>query len=219
MRKAFSFYRSHYEQMKLLNKTQTADLMIGICEVQFLEVNIDDISFKDKMTQLVWTGIKHGIKASVDGYISKKGINPTPLARGLARGSENVLNPLEQGEEKEKEKEKEKGQYVFNFALKRKTKYDNLPKEYQDNLYGACMLIDGKENRYNDFLVACRANGYSYMHFPMAYMKWDEAGDYKNFTTKPIPTLGDEWKEVSLGQGEVLAVNTVTYETRRGSIS
>ena len=119
MRKAFSFYRSHYEQMKLLNKTQTADLMIGICEVQFLEVNIDDISFKDKMTQLVWTGIKHGIKASVDGYISKKGINPTPLARGLARGSENVLNPLEQGEEKEKEKEKEKEEVQYVESVKK----------------------------------------------------------------------------------------------------
>ena len=121
--------------------------------------------------------------------------------------------------EKEKEKEKEEREMLFSFSLKKKTKYDNLSEEYKENLYGACMLIDGKENRYNDFLVACRANGYPYMNFPMAYMKWDETGDYKNFKTKPIPDLGKEWQEVALGKGEVLAVNTVTYETRRGSIS
>jgi len=33
MRKAFSFYRSHYEQMKLLNKTQIADITMAICEI------------------------------------------------------------------------------------------------------------------------------------------------------------------------------------------
>ena len=76
MRKAFSFYRSHYEQMKLLNKTQIADITMSICEVQFLETNINDIKFKDKMTQLVWTGIKHAVDASITGYgYAKKDIS------------------------------------------------------------------------------------------------------------------------------------------------
>lgn len=109
-RKAFSFYRSHYEQMKLLDPTQVSDIIMAICKVQFLEENIEDISFTDKMTQLVWTGIKHGVDASVKGYVNKKGDIDLPLARGLARGSENVSTPLEQGEEKEKEKEEEKGE-------------------------------------------------------------------------------------------------------------
>ncbi len=111
MRKAFSFYRSHYEQMKLMNKTQIADLVMAICEVQFLEIHPDDILFKDKVTELVWVGIKHGIEASVKGYVSKKGGISTPLARG----SKNVSTPLEQGEEEEEgegeeeEEEEEKG--------------------------------------------------------------------------------------------------------------
>lgn len=104
MRKAFSFYRSHYEQMKLLNPTQISDITLAICEVQFLEVHIDDITFDDIMTQLVWTGIKHGVDASVKGYVNKKGNVSTPLPRG----SENVTTPLEQEEEEEEEKEEEK---------------------------------------------------------------------------------------------------------------
>jgi len=106
MRKAFSFYRSHYEQMKLLDKTQVANITLAICEVQFLEVNIDDIFFDDKMTQLVWTGIKHGVDASVKGYTNKKGNVSTPLARG----SENVSTPLEQGEGEGEGEEKEEGE-------------------------------------------------------------------------------------------------------------
>jgi len=105
MRKAFSFYRSHYEQMKLLNKTQIADITMAICEVQFLEVHINDIKFKDKMTHLVWTGIKHAIDASVVGYgYAKKDIEIP------SEGGSEILQPphqQEQGEEKEKEQEEE----------------------------------------------------------------------------------------------------------------
>ncbi len=89
--------------MKLLDSKQISNITIAICEVQFLEKNIEDISFKDKMTQLVWTGIKHAIDASVKGYVNKKGGIDIPLARG----AENVTTPLEQGEEEEEEKEKE----------------------------------------------------------------------------------------------------------------
>ncbi len=100
MRKAFSFYRSHYEQMKLLNNKQVADVTMAICEVQFLEKNIDDISFQDKMTQLVWTGIRHAVDASVKGYVNaKKGDVDMPLVGG----SKNSSTTLEEEEVQEEE--------------------------------------------------------------------------------------------------------------------
>lgn len=94
----------------MLNSKQTHDLLLAICEVQFLETHIDDIFFKDKMTNIVWTGIKHAIDASVKGYVNAKGGINIPLAGG----SGNLSTPLEQvkGEEEVEEKEKEKEQYV-----------------------------------------------------------------------------------------------------------
>jgi len=217
MRKAFSFYRSHYEQMKLLNKTQIADITMAICEVQFLEVHINDIKFKDKMTHLVWTGIKHAIDASVVGYgYAKKDIE-IPLEGGL-----EILQPphqQEQGEEEEEEKEQEEEEYTYAFSLKKLTAYDNLSEEYKTNLYGACMLVDGKESRYDDFIISLRSNGYKYKNFPLAYMNWDKERAYKKFTTEPEPKFGEDWQRVILDGGGILAINIKTYETKRGEMT
>jgi uncharacterized sporulation protein YeaH/YhbH (DUF444 family) len=79
---------------------------MAICEVQFLEKHIDDIEFSDKISEIVWTGIKHGLESSVKGYVNKKGEITTPLPRG----SENVSTPLEQGEEEEEGEGEEKGE-------------------------------------------------------------------------------------------------------------
>jgi len=215
MRKAFSFYRSHYEQMKLLNKTQIADITMAICEVQFLEVHINDISFKDKMTLLVWTGIKHAIDASVVGY----GYAKKDILIPLEGGSEIPQTPPQEEQGEVKEEEEEQVEYTYSFSLKRKCAYDNLSEEYKEKLYGACMLVDGKEDRYEDFIITLRSNGYQYKSFPLAYMNWDKERAYKNFTTEPEPKLGKDWERVLLGNGELLAVNTKTYETKRGVIS
>ena len=109
--------------------------------------------------------------------------------------------------------------HTFSFSLKQKCAYDNLSEEYKDKLYGACMLVDGKEDRYEDFLVSLRSNGYQYKNFPLAYMNWDKERAYKNFKTEPEPKLGENWRRVLLGNGDVLAVNSETYETRRGTLS
>jgi len=121
MRKAFSFYRSHYEQMKLLNKTQVADITMAICEVQFLEVHINDIKFKDKMTQLVWTGIKHAVDASVVGY----GYAKKDILIPLEGGSEILQPPIEeeQGEEEVQVQVQEEVQYSMYVDL-----WNNLAK-------------------------------------------------------------------------------------------
>ena len=102
MRKAFNFYRSYWEQMKLLNKEQKYKMFNAICEVQFLETNINDINFKDKTLNIVWTGVKHGIESSLNGYITKqKSLNKEvvlPLSKG---GAEGVLQQEEEKGEEE----------------------------------------------------------------------------------------------------------------------
>lgn len=115
-RKAFNFYNSHWEQIKLLNKKQQLELVIAICKVQFFEINIEDIEFKDNISTLVWTGMKHSIETSMKGFVSKqkglKKIVDIPLAKGLGKGNGNpTQGPYqeeeEQGEEEEEEQEEE----------------------------------------------------------------------------------------------------------------
>lgn len=114
MRKAFNFYRSYHEQLKLLNDKQRLQIYDAICSVQFLEVNINDISFTDKTCTLVWVGVKHSVKASLDGYLYKTSDNKDiePLAKGggeapwqQEKEKEKVQEEV-QGKVKEKEKEK-----------------------------------------------------------------------------------------------------------------
>ncbi len=115
MRKAFSFYRSHYDQMKLMNDKQKAQLMTAICEVQFLEKNISDIKFSDALLNIVWVGIVHSIETSLKGYVSKQKSLNNDVTIPLEGCQEKDMNPLEQEEEKEEEEGKGKGQLVTGF--------------------------------------------------------------------------------------------------------
>ncbi len=113
-RKAFNFYRSYWDQMKLLKDKQRIELFDAICKVQFLEINIVDVNFKDPILNLVWAGIKHSIETSLKGYISKqKGLNkeieiplPVPLNKGLTKGG------AQQEKEKEEEEVQEQEKYI-----------------------------------------------------------------------------------------------------------
>ncbi len=119
MRKAFSFYKSHYDQMKLMSDKQKAHLMTAICEVQFLEKNISDIKFSDALLNIVWVGIVHSIETSLKGYVSKQKSLNNDVTIPLEGCQKKGMNPLEQEEEKEEEegkgKEEEKGQLVTGF--------------------------------------------------------------------------------------------------------
>ena len=105
-RKGFNFYLSYWEQMKLLNDKQKVKLLDAICQVQFLEKNINDISFSDNMLNLVWAGIKHSVSTSLNGFISKQKALNKPLDIPLSKGG------AQQEEVQEEEKEQGKGQYV-----------------------------------------------------------------------------------------------------------
>jgi hypothetical protein len=175
MRKAFNFYQSHWEQIKLLDDKQKLDLFNSICSVQFLEVNIEDIYFEDKITQLVWTGIKHSISTSITGFINKnKALNKEviiPLAKGGIKAPTQQLK----GEEQEEEKE----QYVkpFSFSLSTKRQLSNTSKEYQTKLE-EYINTNFKGMSYQEFYDSCEMKGYQYKNYKMVYDKWNK--NYKS---------------------------------------
>jgi hypothetical protein len=110
MRKAFNFYRSFWEPMKLLNKTQKSEVFTAICEVHFLEKHIDDVSFNTKATQLVWVAIKHSLLKSIEGYCSKMNIDyDKTLTKGLDKNHSQAVNNKEKKKDKGNDKEKEEG--------------------------------------------------------------------------------------------------------------
>lgn len=121
-RKAFNFYKSHWEQIKMLNEKQQLSIFKAICQVQFLEVNINDIRFEDNLTMIVWTGVVHSLHTSIKGFISKqKGLKKEviiPLSKGLYKEGVNTPTQApctegeEKGEEKGKEEEEEQEQHV-----------------------------------------------------------------------------------------------------------
>lgn len=114
-RKAFNFYMSHWEQIKKMNDKQKLSIFNAICEVQFLEKNIDDIQFKDMVTDLVWTGIKHSINTSISGFVNKQKSLGKGVDIPLTKGGETP--PMQQckGEVQVQEEEEGKVQSVAGF--------------------------------------------------------------------------------------------------------
>lgn len=110
-RKAFNFYSSHWEQIKLLPKDKRIDIIEAICKVQFFEKEIEDISFQDELVNLVWVGIKHSLETSRNGFISKQLALRKSQSKDLGHPPTDgpSQGPTVQEKEKEKEQEKEQG--------------------------------------------------------------------------------------------------------------
>jgi len=90
---SIKYYRSFYEISKELNQKQFYEFNIAVCGVLFYEKHIDNIQFKDNLLQMLWISIKHSIKASINGYCSKKNIDYdslfATLNKGLSKGLSN----------------------------------------------------------------------------------------------------------------------------------
>jgi len=138
MRKAFNFYRSFWEPIKLLTKTQKSEIFTAICEVHFLEKHIDDVKFSTKVTHLVWVGIRHSLLKSLEGYCSKMSIDyDETLGKGVPKdhSQEDIDKEKKKGKSKEKSNEEGKkdtpsvplvlteieadAQYVADYLLKK----------------------------------------------------------------------------------------------------
>lgn len=117
MRKAFNHYHNIHEIKKQLNDKQYLLFDKALCGVQFLEIHIDRVEFKDAILTLLWTSIKHTMRSNVEGYCNKMGIDyetlfigdtDTTPQGGRQGGSLQVKGKEEvKGKEKEKEEGKE----------------------------------------------------------------------------------------------------------------
>jgi len=108
-KKAFNFYRSYHDVLKCLDDSMYVKLSRAINSVMFFEVHIDSIDFSEPMLQLSWAAIKHSLKQSIDGYLSRNKLQynqalSTPPQGACQGGSKGAA---QQGEEEVKEKEKE----------------------------------------------------------------------------------------------------------------
>ncbi len=107
MRKAFNHYANIYEIKKQLNDKQYILFDKALCGVQFLELHIESVSFKDPILTLLWTSIKHTIKSNIEGYCNKMKINYEALFDGHTNPT--IKGGTQGGSQQEKEKEKGKG--------------------------------------------------------------------------------------------------------------
>lgn len=108
-KKAINYYASFYEVSKELNQKQFYDFNTAIFSVMFYERHIDDITFDDKLLSIAWLSIKHSLKASIDGFCSKQGIDyDATLSKGVSKGVDKGLTNNVKDNVKEKEKDKDK---------------------------------------------------------------------------------------------------------------
>ena len=195
-RKAFNFYQSHWEQIKLLNDTQKLELFNAICSVQFMEVNIDDIKFKDNISVLVWTGIKHSISTSISGFVNKNKSLNKDVAIPLSKGGNDTPKHTPCLQLKGEEEEKEQLSKPFSFSLSKNIQLSNTSKEYLSKLEDY-IKNNYKGMSYKDFFDSCELKGYKYKNYKMAYDKWNKGYKSKEqSSTKMVEYKGKMYEEV-----------------------
>lgn len=119
--------------------------------------------------------------------------------------------------EREEESIGENTKKSFSFSLKRDTHYDNLSDEYKHKLKAKCLVIDGNLERYENFTQSLRSKAsYKYKDFSLVYMAWDKEKNYQHHKPIPEPALGADWIQVEIDNHNTLAINTKTYETKKG---
>lgn len=104
-KKAINYYSSFYEVSKELTKEQFYEFNMAIYKVMFFEEHIDNITFDSQVLNIVWKSVRHSLKASVEGYCTKKNISYDSMFKG---GELDILPPYQAPYQQEKEKEKEK---------------------------------------------------------------------------------------------------------------
>lgn len=68
-RAQINFYKSYYDIYKKLNTKQKIEFMDVLLALQFLELRVDEVEFKNSVLAIVWESIKHSVAKSIKGYL------------------------------------------------------------------------------------------------------------------------------------------------------
>jgi len=120
-KKAINYYHSFFEVSKDLTQKQFYDFNMAIYKVMFFETHIEEVSFKDQMLTILWKSVKHSIRASVDGYCTKKSIPYDDVFAPLDKPLANKEKSKDKENEQVQEKEKGEVTIVTNKTLSEKT--------------------------------------------------------------------------------------------------
>lgn len=131
-KKGFSFYRSYYDVYKELTQTQKVLFIDAITSVEFLEVHVDKVEFKDKMLTLLWKSLTFSIKKQVEGYCNANKVSYNSLFIEdedtiEAPSGGGIEAPLGEEEGEVQEQEKEEG--LINAALRSANLSQKLSKD------------------------------------------------------------------------------------------
>lgn len=120
-RQAFNFYRSYYDVYQGLNDVQKLTYMDTLLKVNFLEIKVEEVAFKDPVLQLVWQSQKHSVNKAVKGYLDGQKRKDHIKSAFFGCYSEDyhptegpTEGPTLQGKEKEKGKEEGEGKEGVN---------------------------------------------------------------------------------------------------------
>lgn len=96
MREYWTFLESYSDVYEQLNNKQKIAFMDALIDVQKLRVKVDDITFDDRTLRAVWAGLKHTIRASINGYLSAQKSKKEAPCLGVYDECDEVENtPLE----------------------------------------------------------------------------------------------------------------------------
>ena len=147
-KKAFSFYRSYFDILNMLNDKQYVEFSKAINNVLFFEIHIDDIKFKDATLGILWASIRHSLIQSIDGYINKKNITYNQaLVDNIQRGFKGASKGLQRGFKQEEEKEEVEEQVEEQVQEKEKGQYVNVFSAWQSILNHKRSKLDVKRKR------------------------------------------------------------------------
>ncbi len=127
-KKVINYYYSFHDISKDLNDKQFRIFNTAIFSVMFYEQHINDVIFDDKMLNILWKSVRHSIKASLDGYCSRKKIKYNNIFTPLTKGVEKCIDPLSNNENENENGNENKA--TFNNVTKDESLYSEFSTIY-----------------------------------------------------------------------------------------
>ena len=96
-KKGYVFYRSYYDILNCLDDASYVQLSKAIHAVMFFDADIEAIKFENPMLNISWVSIKHSLKQSINGFLSKNKLQYGDILKNAANPYEPLSHPPCQG--------------------------------------------------------------------------------------------------------------------------